>query len=356
MKIHELKLRNFQIHKDLVINFDNRINVIIGDTNAGKSSLVRALNLLLNNQPRNAEKIFQNKYDDKPLSIEIKDEKGNSIRRTNKKYYINGELLKAIGSDIPEPIKELFPLTKVNWQRQLDPHFLVLDTGGTAAKILNASSGLEEQEMLMKDIKSKMSEHKGNIKRLIKNNQEAQETAIALRSVNRLLMKAKFIKNLENDSIILEKQMIELIKLVTSLSTNDFDESLYQSIEDRKNELNSIESMQDESNDLNDAIVTLNTICSQINELESIYEKAEIYNKLVHSINSIESESNHQLGNISLIMQLTNLIDQIRNTDKEIDKYSGELEWYENEFSKKLVDAGQCPFCGTIFNKEKHLC
>jgi exonuclease SbcC len=53
--IKSLKLINFQSHKESQINFGEGLTVILGQTDQGKSSIIRALKWVLYNEPRGTD-------------------------------------------------------------------------------------------------------------------------------------------------------------------------------------------------------------------------------------------------------------------------------------------------------------
>ena len=44
--LKEIRIQNFAIIENLVVNFENGLNVLTGETGAGKSIIIDALNLL----------------------------------------------------------------------------------------------------------------------------------------------------------------------------------------------------------------------------------------------------------------------------------------------------------------------
>ena len=53
--ISSLTLENFQSHKESKIVFDKGLTVIIGQTDQGKSAIIRALKWVLYNEPRGTD-------------------------------------------------------------------------------------------------------------------------------------------------------------------------------------------------------------------------------------------------------------------------------------------------------------
>lgn len=361
--ITELIVKNFQIHEKRIIRLKPGLNVIIGDTDAGKSALIRALYLLIMNQPRSGEAVYKNRITEKPIDVQIKDDKGNVIRRHKKKYYLNGESLKAFGSDIPVPVTELFPFKNVNWQKQLDSHFLVLQTGGGAAKILNASTGMEDQEALMREIKSQISIHKSHVKRHISNSQEQQEIINELKPVTRLFMKAKAIKNIQSNSDRSALEINRLHDMINEITDCQIDPGVYIKVNQFLESIVEIESIQIKSNKLKGLVNSLNEICTLLTDVNQVIGKSEIYNMLIHSINSIESNQIESYKMEKAINHLQDMIFNLQNTVEIREHSEFQLEQLENEFSKKLLELGECPLCGTkfetdfsIIHKGHHIC
>ena len=356
MKISELHVKNVQIHKDLTVKFSKGVNVIVGDTNKGKSSLLRALRLILDNQPRSGERIYKRIGSKNPLMIEVKDGEGNSIKRSINRYYLNGALMKAYNTTIPEPVKEIFPLKEVNWQRQLDPHFLVLETGGGAAKILNTYSGMEDQEALMKDVKARITDHKSNINRLIKNNQEQRDIVDELKPVVRLVMKAKAIKNIIDNAKINQQQLDQLEKIILDIESCKFDESIYDNITYGLEKIEKINELENERKELNQSIKHLEQLCLELGEVQKIKDKSETCNKLIHSLDLIIEKQKQNNVTTVMINQLSTLINEIRKVKKDREVFESELGRIEDEFFEKLLEVGQCPYCGTNFKNGNHKC
>ena len=138
MYITELMVRAFGLHVDKTVTFVQGVNVIVGESETGKSTLIRALALVIENSPRGGEKLYQSDNSDKPLLVQIKTSTNDKIVRTKNKYYLNdGKPMKAFGSSVPKPIREILNFKPINWQRQFtDKPFLLFNTGGLAAKDL----------------------------------------------------------------------------------------------------------------------------------------------------------------------------------------------------------------------------
>lgn len=344
-----LTVKNFQIHKNLTVEFKPGLNVITGPTNSGKSALIRALNLLIMNQPRNAEKLFQNQNSEGKLEIILKDDEGNTIQRKDRKYHINDVQIKAFGSDIPKPIMELLPFFDVNWQRQLDQHFLILQTGGTSAKYLNNITGMEDQEKMLQELKLLSAEYKGNIKRLIKNNADHSEKLSELKFATRLFMVAKSIQNQYdklNEDYQKHQSLNNLINQIKECPI-DFNYKLFNSL---VNKMNDIKILINKMDKLFERVDVLQTLCDQLNDVESMVKKdTKIYNDLLNRVKNIHEIIQTKIDIVQSIDYLSSIIASLENSSDKYEAQTTLAKDLQITFQDKLIEIGECPLCGSSF-------
>ena len=117
--IQGISIYNFQSHKKSELNFDSGVNVIIGKSDTGKSSIMHALQWAINNKP--AGDSFRSYWGgDTNVDLEIENftisrEKGKEnvyILSSNKG--ISPEEFKSFGQDVPKPIKDFLNFDEVN--------------------------------------------------------------------------------------------------------------------------------------------------------------------------------------------------------------------------------------------------
>ncbi len=133
-----LRIQNFQAHADLEIDFDPRITTIIGPSDAGKSSVLRALKWLIMNEPRGAGFI---RNGTKKTTVTLEVENGMTITRTRggdlNLYQLNDESYKAFGNEVPIDIQNFLNVNHLNFQGQHDPPFWFTATAGEVSRQLN---------------------------------------------------------------------------------------------------------------------------------------------------------------------------------------------------------------------------
>ncbi len=145
--ITSVHIKNFQKHKDLKLEFTNGINVITGESDTGKSAVIRALRWVLENRPSGNK--FKTKGTAPSTSVNvdliIDGEEITRTKSTSKnEYFFQGETFKAMGSDVPESISNFTNISSLNIQRQFDEHFLFQYPDSKVSKMINDVSGMEE--------------------------------------------------------------------------------------------------------------------------------------------------------------------------------------------------------------------
>lgn len=157
--VKSLKIQNFQSHKDSTFNFSNGVNVIVGQSDSGKSSIIRALNWVVFNRPSGDS--FK-RYGSKKTSVDI-----DGIVRAKGKYnsyaIADNEPFKAFGQNVPDEIRSILNLDPINFQFQHDPPFLLSQSPGEVAKYLNEIVSLEKIDDSLAHANKRIKQVKNNI-------------------------------------------------------------------------------------------------------------------------------------------------------------------------------------------------
>ena len=129
-------LTNIQAHEDLDIPLDNGINVILGPTNCGKSSVFRAIKWLVEHKPitglvkHGADRVAVSIDTGQSRVVRFKDSEGYG-------YSVDGAVFLACASNQPLEVQRVLGLSAINLQAQHDPPFLLTLTPGQMARELN---------------------------------------------------------------------------------------------------------------------------------------------------------------------------------------------------------------------------
>jgi len=135
--IKELLIRNFQAHEKFSAKLDPHITSFTGATDSGKSSIIRAIKWLVLNRPR-GDSFFRD--EDEDAFVGIKTDKGKVSRKRGKNvnnYTINGQVLEAFGTDVPEEVQQFLNMAELNFQFQFDAPYWFWISPGEVSKQLN---------------------------------------------------------------------------------------------------------------------------------------------------------------------------------------------------------------------------
>ena len=299
--------------------------------------------MLLENQPRSAEKIFHRKGAKTPIEIELEDNKGNIIKRTKKKYSLNGVAFKAFNKEVPQPIRELFPLKSINWHNQFDPHFLIMSTPGAAAKVLSASTGLEEQEEIVKEIKDRLSDCKSEIKRLHVNNNEAKERMKKLRPVVKHLMQARSIKSKQGELDKIQVEMEEIETLV--VKSNEIEKKIRKyNIEQYLSDITKTIDLLKELEKVAEEHELLVDILGHLKDTEAVIpvERISYFIGEINNINKLLPALSNDESSYNAIQQI---LDTLQNFDNDLKNNEKEIKEKEKEFNSLVKELGVCENC-----------
>ena len=333
--ITKIEIKNFQSHKNTVLDFDKGVNVICGESDNGKSAVIRAIRWVVENYPQGTDKINSTWNDDfkEPLSVKLYTEKGYVERIRDKKrngYNIckNGEkeiVFDAIGKGVPKEVTDFLNVSDVNFQFQLDPPYLLSKTPGQASEYLNEIVHLDSIDKIMsiadsdkRQLSSEQKTVESDIKKLeddLKNYEwvdEADKLCTRTRKLQDMVHECEgqvlnlnsYIEQYESLSIVDLSEHNKLIKQIEDISIPDYSE-----LE------NSIKSFE-----------------------ECIVVDLSEHNKLINEIDSIIIQDTKELA-LSIVEYDTLSINILR--------YEKEIEDLKNY----LPDI--CPYCGSKLDKEK---
>ncbi len=304
--IKSLTLQNFQKHSNLKIDFTEGLNVIVGQSDVGKSAIIRALRWVTFNRPLGIEfKKFGTDFVNVRLNIDdivlerYKDKKDNF-------YKLGEEYFRAFGNDIPDTINKLLNLKEINFQFQFDSPFLVSLTPSQINDYINSLVDLEDINNCLDKVGKEIRSTTNNIKNTESSIKQLKEKYKQYQDLSKYY---KLYEDLEKEYKGLEKEK-EVCDNVLQLL--DRYEKLNEKIAKYKhidNVLDTIEGIEKEYKELQD----------QLKQMDIISEKLSLYQ--------------NKLGKIE------NFRVQLKDLDKTF-----------NDLIKEF--GGVCPLCGNTLNKE----
>ncbi len=141
--LQKLVIRNFQAHKKLEVDLDPHVTTIVGPSDTGKSSVIRALRWLVTNQPSGVEFIREGTSKTQ-VGLTVDDRLITRKRgKSENTYSLETEEFKAFGSGVPPEVVGLLNLGPLNFQQQHDSPFWFSETAGEVSRQLNRIINLD---------------------------------------------------------------------------------------------------------------------------------------------------------------------------------------------------------------------
>jgi len=277
--IDNIKLTNFESHPNSILNFDKGLNIIIGKSDCGKSSILRALSLVAYNKP-SGDSFISHWAEETNIEIDIK---GNKIIRSKSKkenaYTLitenESEQYKSFGSNVPEPVQAIINFDDVNFQYQMDAPFLLSKSSGEISRYLNQVVNLSKIDQSLSEIEKLKRSTVSQFNFKEKDLQQAKED----------ISQYDFIEEFESD--LKEAKKIECLFLETKENYS----FIYSLIEDIKeldiqkketqkklpdiNEISYIENLIIKEEDYNSLRIELQTIKNKLNVIKTSQEQEE---------------------------------------------------------------------------------
>jgi exonuclease SbcC len=201
IRITEVIIDNFQSHEHTAVKFKDGLNSIIGESNQGKTAILRAIMWCLYNEPRGSDFIRTGKS---RCTVEVKFSDGTSILRrrdrTSSGHYEitnpNGisKEYKGFGNDVPidvsiahqMPVVYLAKDYKENLSigSQLDPAFLIGTSGANRAAAIGRLIGVQIIDQAISDASKNTKGYNRKIKDLEEDYKKNEEDLKAFDSLD----------------------------------------------------------------------------------------------------------------------------------------------------------------------------
>ena len=195
--ITRIELSNFMSHRNTVIEPAQGLTVLVGPNNCGKSAVITALQILAHND----NSTYVTRHGEKSCSVTVHTNDGHEVvwqrKGSSTSYNIDGKLYDRLRSGVPEELKEVLRLPKVelntsndqvdiHFGMQKQPVFLLNETGRAAAGFFAASSDAGRLIEMQKAHKEKVRSRKQDVRRLEAETEALQDEVDKLQMVDAL--------------------------------------------------------------------------------------------------------------------------------------------------------------------------
>ena len=358
--ITKLILKNFQQWKKGEIVFTPGLNILVGDTECGKSTLFRAISSILTGKmPEDyiskGEKEVEVKveFSDKSIATRFRSKKDNIAQ-------INDLKFERVGKDIPAEYFNKLGNTYISFgdkklslclYSQFDAHFFITLSDYDKSKLIGSACGIDIIDKIVDSINKDIRQSNSNIKFVKEQFEQNKETAktkelnfkikeeilnslqIISKSINNKFNLLETLSSLKDSKTMLDNMLYEN-KIKLAHNSNIIDGF---NMSDKVKKLTSLLKNKDSLTNLNKDI---SFYSSELDKNKKIYNfavplsKIEPMYKLYYSQNSL------------LKYKL-----EISNNEHDLHACKLELENLENQKSNLLKDFDKCPLCGGVINE-----
>lgn len=363
MYLSKITLENFQAFERGEFNLSPHLNILVGVSNVGKSSVARALSLVLFNQWDKSWCKFGAKYCRVTLQtstgIEVVREKGEKVNRYILRLPNQPEqLFESFGTAVPEQVQQALKIHAVqvdttdtlnlNLAGQMDALFLLSQTGSYRAKVLGKLSGATYLDHAIRELnkdKRQLTAEK-NLKDL---------------EVIELQIQVDKLKAIEAYSTVLSALESQLTLLRCSQERIERIRSLFERVkvlkeawlkESKKSdllgplELTSIDKLVVRV----DNIKALSILHNKVGIFKAAFEKQ---NKLQELLTPLDfSVIPNLVEKVTSLKKLKDLAVKISKNNNELVSKTDELQRVEqqhkenvDQYNDMLKEAGVCPIC-----------
>lgn len=342
--LEQIGLINFQAHANSVLKLHEGVNVIVGSSDRGKTSIARALRLLNDNKP--AGESFKRRGAKDMEVFVIKNGKKISRKRTKEEniYLIENEKYEGFGQGVPEDVTKALNFSELNMQYQMDTPFLLSKTSGEVSRFLNKITQLDDIDVSLKNLTS--------MKRKVNEQLSFTQKEIAL-----LEQKIEAFPNfdvLEKEIALLEQKQKEIEKIKTSITLMDSiieeafqieakiqKQSLFiksKSEVDKAFNLSSeIDSYKNKIGALSLLLKTEKEIKKEINKKETVLQSKDLVEKTLQLLSEIEDKT-------AINNSLDLFLDTYVLSFNKIEEQTKDLKLKKEQYQKLMPE--ECPLCG----------
>lgn len=142
--LEKIEIKNFQSHQATALSLSPNVNTLQGNSDCGKSAVMRALSWLVFNP---AGDYFISDWAKRGKTIADTCEvtlfvNGHKVTRKRDKdfngYILDGQVFEATRNSVPPQVLSVLGLGEVNVQKQLDPPFLLSMSAGDVSRYINS--------------------------------------------------------------------------------------------------------------------------------------------------------------------------------------------------------------------------
>lgn len=345
--LKELEIHNFQSHKKSKLKFDNGVNVILGPTDSGKTAIIRALRWLMWNRPT-GDSFCSTWGGDTKVTVLTDSHLIERVKGKENKYVLTGSEdtieFKAIGTDVPEQVKQALDIDDINLQRQFDQPFLLSKTPGEIAVHFNKIAGINVIDTAIKNVQKEVRYYSQSVKQRRQDLKEKTKQLDQYDDIEEIETQIVYYKNLEKKKGVVEEQFLAISTICKKNDKIDIELSYEKTILKVDKKINNLLQQIKTLNELYAEKNKLKNLLGECSEINEFISKSKTITKIDISVNSLTN----CLINLKLFKgqysNLNTLIGKVTQLTQIMQETALKQAKTQALFNSKMPKI--CPLCG----------
>lgn len=369
--IKKVELVNFQSHNHTEIEFDRGLNVILGNSDAGKTAILRAIKWALYNEPKGDYFIRQG---EREVSVKVTFSNGVIVERSrtpskNSYYLLDADAkemrFEGFGLDVPKEITDAIQMYKVsldnsnnksilNIAEQLDGPFLLNEQASLRASAIGRLIGVNYVDDALRNVvrdNKRINQELDNLRTnrddligQLKEFEYLKDYKDRFQKISTIRNKIEALQNKLNLALDLKEKFTEnnleiekINKLLINFKDLDKLVNLLPIIESYLIKKNSYDSILERIKRTESEVKLISINLEKLKDIDILYGKSEEIEIKEKKLDIYSKLLNKYKNNSNLLNSTNKDLDSLKNKDK-IDEIGKTLEEKINRYFKlKLI-------------------
>jgi exonuclease SbcC len=343
--ISKVEIENFQSHEKTVMEFDPGVNVLIGKSDRGKSAIFRAINWLISNRPLGDS--FRSEWGGDTRVVLFTSE-GNKIERlrsiVKNEYILNDQVLKAFGTEVPGEVRNILQIDAFNIQAQMDAPFLLSNTPGEAARLLNKAASIDDIDQTVSGIKNALQKIDNDTKYKERQLEKYQQDIKFYDNLPEIELAIEAVEGLEKEAEGLVRDQAALNRVKKEIERVELKLEEGKDVPVLLDRVIAIEeSYQTHQNQVNqyNRIYRIN---KQIKEIQESLEQTEEVDRILELLVEVDRDFSQLKESQNQLHLLKRAQANLQSIYKSVLRANEKITQLEKDYEKMMPET--CPLCG----------
>lgn len=345
--IKKVELHNFQSHEYTEMEFDRGLNVILGNSDVGKTAILRAIKWALYNEPKGDYFIRQGEKD---VSCKVTFSNRVVVERlktpSKNSYFLvdasgNEMRFEGFGIDVPKEITDVTNMYKVsldnsnnktilNIAEQLDGPFLLNDQASLRASAIGRLIGVNYVDNALRTVVRDNKRTNQEIVELIKNKEDLKKQLDEFSYIKEYKEKFEKITKIRNKIKKLQDRLELISKIKENLDKNRIELEDVSNLVEKFKSLNQLEIIIP---NLENSLLKKNNFENYLNKILKTHREIDLINNNLNKLKSLDDFSlrvSKISENKNSLAIYENLYDKYKKNIRELSEVNKDIKHYKS--------------------------